>query len=525
MATAPTPTSNAIVGSESAVPTLRVMRLQSPDLYQPYAGSFEHRFSLGTAMCLPDSLGVVYVGETFTAYLGALNVSKDLPVRKLTVSAQLQTPSQRYRIPSRLDAGNAGGGVDVPPEQGIDAIVSYKLEEAGSHILRVEVGYATMDGNVKTFRKFYRFQVTDPLAISASTLRATEHGVLVSVAVQYTAPTDKASSNNSVLSATSGLVIRVAEFVPADGLQVERIGTETSSCSSMTTSPPANGEQRLSAVQLLDQSGRLEPGNSFQYLFQVKTESRNASIRGIAAGDELGKAVFTWSKTMGETGRIASPTIRCPESLDMGKLRVLVGAAAGTDANKDTAANATQQPTDEGSFLNDRDFVVKGSGLSVDVAAAAAKRAAANGVLPFQAIDQLLPVTVEPIEPLPTRMQLAVPHEIQLLVMNHTSNPLSLQLQFRLDKQQDEGLLVCGRSFKTLGELGPQGGCTVVTMRITAVSTGLLRLQGCYIVDLTTDREIPQPPLMDVYVDQNSGQDHVDIHNSQSGSIEIVAAS
>jgi len=107
----------APVAAESAVPTLRVMRLQSPELYQvghccvrklgghfiqpkarekhwnqsfrvatefsavildvenlkecphfifsfafrnrlqPYAGSFEHRCSLGTAMCLPDSLG------------------------------------------------------------------------------------------------------------------------------------------------------------------------------------------------------------------------------------------------------------------------------------------------------------------------------------------------------------------------------------------------------------------------------------------------------------------------------------
>jgi hypothetical protein len=49
-------------------------------------------------------LTVLSLGETFTAYLGALNVSKDLPVRHLTVSAQLQTPSQRYRIPSKLDA-------------------------------------------------------------------------------------------------------------------------------------------------------------------------------------------------------------------------------------------------------------------------------------------------------------------------------------------------------------------------------------------------------------------------------------
>jgi hypothetical protein len=39
---------------------------------------------------------VIHVGETFTAYLGALNVSKTLHVTRLTVTAQLQTPSQRW---------------------------------------------------------------------------------------------------------------------------------------------------------------------------------------------------------------------------------------------------------------------------------------------------------------------------------------------------------------------------------------------------------------------------------------------
>jgi hypothetical protein len=47
---------------------------------------------------------VIHVGETFTAYLGALNVSNTLDIRKLTVTAQLQTPSQRLPLPSNLDA-------------------------------------------------------------------------------------------------------------------------------------------------------------------------------------------------------------------------------------------------------------------------------------------------------------------------------------------------------------------------------------------------------------------------------------
>ena len=394
----------------------------------------------------------------------------------------------------------------MPPEQGIDAIVSYKLEEAGSHILRVEVGYvAATDGNVKTFRKFYRFQVSHPLTIRERTVRADEESCIIAISVEYNA----ANSNNAAPTPMSGLTICGVEFVPTEGLTAERIGTSVSSFSNSGEQNSSPGK-RKSGVELLDTCGRLETGNCFQYLFKVKTESRNASIRGIAAGDELGKAVFTWSKTMGETGQVTSAPIHCPEAVDTNKLRLLAGGDKNPENPNDDNNQANQQI-----LLGDKNFVVQGSGLSVDVAAAAAKRAAANGVLPFQAPDQLLPVTVEPIRP-PTRMKLAVPQEVQFLVMNHTTNPLALQLQFRFDKQQEEGLATCGHSFKSLGELGPQGGCTVVSMWITAVSSGLLRLHGCYVVDLTTDREIPQPPLFDVFVDNSD-------YSMESGSEEVQA--
>jgi Protein of unknown function (DUF974) len=46
-------------------------------------------------------------------------------------------------------------GLDVPVGSGtVDAIVSWIIEGAGQHILRVEVGYMTPDGNRTMFRKF-----------------------------------------------------------------------------------------------------------------------------------------------------------------------------------------------------------------------------------------------------------------------------------------------------------------------------------------------------------------------------------
>lgn len=432
-----------------------------------------------------------------------------------------------------IHRGNASGGVDVMPEQGIDAIVSYPLEEAGSHILRVEVGYvAATDGNVKTFRKFYRFQVTDPFSIRERTIRCDEESCLVAISVEFnntidrnaSGPNSSSSNNNNAM--TSALTICGVEFLPAEGLSAERIGDTVSSFGTGKDKPFNENTQsptrpRKSGVELLDNCGRLESGHCYQYLFKIKAASRNASMRGIAAGDELGKAVFTWSKTMGETGRIASSAIRCPASIDSAKLQQLAQVTPDSAADNNLSYNPDQRDI----LISDKNFVVHGSGLSVDVAAAAAKRAAANGILPglhSQPVDQLLPVTVEPIRP-PTRMQLAVPQEVQFLVMNHTSLPMSVQLQLRFEDQKQIGLAVCGHSFKSLGELPAQGGCTIVTMRLTAITAGLLRCHGCYVVDLATGKEIAQPPLFDVFVDHSIQEGATTTTSSQQQTPAVTA--
>jgi len=420
---------------ESVVPTLRVMRLQSPELHKPSAGCLDGQPLLHNSLCLPDSLEVL-VGESFTAYLGILNVSRHLVIRRLSVSAHLQTPSQRWQLKSPLE----GSGVDVPGGSSVDAIVSHAIEEAGQHILRVEVSYASVEGGTKTFRKFYRFQVVNPLTISELTLRAGENSCFVSISVAYDQKPD-----------ASPVVISEAEFVPVDGLTAKRIGkTSPILCDKPTT-----------AAQLLDASGFMTPGTIIRYLFQVST--KDTTLRGIAAGDKLGTCIFTWRKSMGETGRIASSPITCP---------------------------AIQKN------LSHSNFVVHRSGLSVDVAAAAENRTRNPGNRSNLSLE--LPVTVEPIDP-PSRMQLGIPTAVEFYVVNHSAKSMTLQLQFRLAYMCE--LSVCGPSFVTLGSVPGDGGSTAVSVKFLPLATGLLRVQGCWIVDLASDQEIAQPPLFHVFVE------------------------
>ena len=447
----------------SSTPTLKVMRLQAPQLGQPSAGqllSSTHLLSSG--LMLPDSFGTIHVGETFSAYLGVLNPSLDLPVRGLTVAVQLQTPSKRIVLPSRL--GDSGTPQDVDAAGGIDAIVSRRLEEVGPHILRVEVGY--LSNGVQTLRKFYRFHVAVPLHITESVIRSGDSKCLVSVTVE--------NVMEKQTNGLGGVTIREVGFETATGLisrqvKIEEEGNHDTDTITKRTTELSLENRRRPALEMYDSCGRLEPGETCRYLFYVSAESEAAALRGIAFGDELGKAYVTYHKAMGESGTIHSSTIVCP-------------------------------PTAFGDNQPNSDFVVHGSGLSVDVAAASVQRSSAGRTNSDESggLDELLPVTVEPIDP-PSNMKVSVPEKVSLLVVNHSIRPMSLQLQMRLPNMN--GVVICGPSFITLGEIPPSGGSCTIDVQFVAFVGGLFAVQGCYIVDMASGMEIKQPALFNVFVE------------------------
>jgi hypothetical protein len=443
-------TNAATVGDliETAVPTLRVMRLQNPELHMPTAGSLDSQPLLNNAVCLPDSLDV-YVGETFTAYLGVINSSRSFPIRRLNVTAQLQTPTQRWQLPSPLDAttssnptSTGGFGMDVPPLAGVDAVVSHAIEEAGQHILRVEVSSLGADGNLKTFRKFYRFQVTHPVVLRERTVRAGDAACWVTLSLEYT-------NNAEYANAKDVMVIADVQFEATDGLSAECVGRPNVKRTDETRKDGDVSNTEQSAVDLYDQSNVMQRGMVIRYLFRVQAASEKAKLRGLAAGDLLGKAVVTWRKAMGEQGRIASSAILCPAASKTGP--------------------------------------VFQSGLSVDVAAS-------------PKLAQEFPVTVEPIDP-PRRMAWQVPTTFQFLVVNHATTDKALQLQFR---STGTGLAVYGPSSLSLSTVSANGGSKVASVTFVALTAGLLSLDGCWVIDLATDHTMKQPPLLDVFVEHNS---------------------
>lgn len=482
----------------SAVPTLRVMRLQSPELHvaNSLTASSSHfgGSMLRSALSLPDSL-TVYVGERFTAYLGVVNSSKTSQIRRLSVSAQLQTPTQRYPLPCpRLENGTV-----VPPEQFVDGIVSRMIEEPGQHILRVEVGYGIAEGGTKTFRKFYRFQVQDPLRIQHHVVRMGDSQCFVSVSVETNSAESTPSAAATVPMAPP-LLISAFQFETAPGLVAQCIGAPTAN--TIVNSMDDNNRS-LSAVDLYDQACWIRPGGgSGKFLFEVTAQSQEAILRGIAAGDYIGKVVFTWRKAMGETGILNNNTSQQQQQF-------LIHAPSLEIAHEK--------------------FVVHRSGLSVDVAASAAAIPTATtsrGGVGGRLLADHLPVTVETIDP-PKIMTLHQTATIQFLIVNHSPKPLS-SLQLRFDHDEDDdgihppSIAVWGTSFQNVGEIPAQGGSTVTALEFVPLQAGLQSLSNCSVVDLVSGREIVQPTLFTVLVEPSPEETPAEIATSNTDSISVA---
>jgi hypothetical protein len=96
-------------------------------------------------------------------------------------------------------------------------------------------------------------------------------------------------------------------------------------------------------------------------------------------------------------------------------------------------------------------------------------------------------------------MLVGEPVDIQVLIVNHSSKPLNLQLQMRLPLMK--GVVVYGQSFKNLSMIQPNGGSIVSNICLIAMVPGLFCVGGCYIVDLNSGMEIKQPNLLSVLVE------------------------
>ena len=147
-------------------------------LPRPSSEAFERRLDLFAAedasglsgtLVLPQSFGVVHLGETFASYVSVSNAS-DRVARDVAVKVELQTNRRRVAL---FDCGAAPLPA-IQPGSSYDFIIEHDLKELGAHTLACTVEYAEdVPAGVPVDRRrhpqHFKFDVANPVAVRTKT--------------------------------------------------------------------------------------------------------------------------------------------------------------------------------------------------------------------------------------------------------------------------------------------------------------------------------------------------------------------
>ncbi|KAI9312358.1 hypothetical protein BX666DRAFT_1825587, partial [Dichotomocladium elegans] len=140
--------------------SLNISDLTASHPIEPQPTAIEIRdFGLSQILKLPSSFGNIYLGETFSTLVSINNEASQL-VHQVGVKIELQTSSQRLTLSDTTS--NPRHSVDAQATHTVT--VSHEIKELGVHILVCQVHYIT-EGRRRHFRKSYKFQVSNPLAV------------------------------------------------------------------------------------------------------------------------------------------------------------------------------------------------------------------------------------------------------------------------------------------------------------------------------------------------------------------------
>ena len=114
-------------------------------------------------MMLPQSFGDIYLGETFVLHLDVQLLAVALSNAGLKV--EVQTQLRARRSPTRARRSSIAR---FAPQQTLDRIIAYELRDV-IHILICSALYSDAYGEKKYFRKFFKFQVQNPLSMKSKT--------------------------------------------------------------------------------------------------------------------------------------------------------------------------------------------------------------------------------------------------------------------------------------------------------------------------------------------------------------------
>ena len=286
-------------------------------LPRPSSDAFERRLDMFAAedasgvsgmLVLPQSFGVVHLGETFASYVSVSN-SSDRVARDLAIKVELQTNRRRIAL---FDCAAAPLPA-IQPGSSYDFIVEHDLKELGAHTLACTVEYtedvpAGVPVDRRRHPQHFKFDVANPVAVRTKTRPGRDGATFLETCVENATKTP--------------LLLSAATFEPAPRFTCREVLPPKSARANGFAIP--DGADAGGGVGLPSLAGRdlrvLDAaGGAAHFLFELREKPRGWRGEAGEAGetvktveenvDALGKLEIRWRGRAGETGRLQTQQI------------------------------------------------------------------------------------------------------------------------------------------------------------------------------------------------------------------------
>jgi len=241
---------------------------------------------------LPPNFGMIYLGETFVTYI-CLNNETNKTVRSVSVRIELQTSSQKLLLVENQPT-------DLEVKKNLEYISQYEIKELGVHILICTVFYMTETNEQRTIKRFYKFQVHNPIAVKTKVNSLSDGRIFFEAQIQNT------SQDRMFLEKVS--------FEPHESYHCKDLNYVVQQMTPYLNEPNKHGQENRNPnvgdgtvatkqKSIFGSSNILLANNVRQYLFMLE------QIPGISPLNKLGKLDIQWRTNFGEVGHLQTSTL------------------------------------------------------------------------------------------------------------------------------------------------------------------------------------------------------------------------
>ncbi|KAJ9094426.1 hypothetical protein QFC21_005965 [Naganishia friedmannii] len=255
---------------------------------------------LSAVLLLPEAVGTISLGESFRSIITLSNDSAS-PVRAPRIIAEIQTNTRKVEV-TRMEGTH---GV-LEKDAHLETIVEWEMQELGMTVLSVTVSYETSAGP-REFTRYYKFNVTAPLAIKTKTHLPSAVNALFSPTVRERVYLEVVIQNiiNTPIAFTS------INFLPVPGITVVEAPPSTSY-------QVEDDERKSTLLSTFEGPAELlQPGNTRQLLYVLAPAPRpefpksSLFLPHFTPGQmlPLGKLDLSWNGPYGESGHLMTSVL------------------------------------------------------------------------------------------------------------------------------------------------------------------------------------------------------------------------